>query len=375
MNNIDSIIEHCKSLVLQPEHRRRYLKSIQERSNGIIGYFSNYIPPELIAAAGFHPLRIIGHFGAGDGQPMFHSVCSFVQDVLAAARAGEFAELDGIIFPNSCDSLKALQQVWEAEFKSLSCRTLRHSLNTDPSAVNYYAAQLKELAMDLQKTSGHLTSENTLREVILEYNDIRGLIRQIYELRQTGQSAMSYADWLAVMTAGLMMDRTEYADTLRQILEQGRHNPASHSGKRILIAGPLVDHYPLIAQMEELGASIVADDITNGWRFCDHDVSIEGDLYEALAHRILLSSPSPTLNAPSGDADFVHRVRQLGVQGVGFINQQCCEPQVHSYLSKSRLLESFGIQSLLINVEHGEWQAQEHDLLRIESFLELAAKA
>jgi len=371
VNRIDFIIEHCNKLLLQPDYRQRYLTSIQSRSSGIIGYFSNYIPPELIAAAGFHPLRIIGRFGAGDGQPMFHSVCSFAQDVLAAARAGEYDLFNRIIFPNSCDSLKALQQVWEDEFRGIPCWTLRHPLNTDASAVNYFAGQLKALDVDLQKTSGRLPSENTLRDVILEYNGIRGLIRQIYELRQEGRSALSYA----VMTAGLMMDRTEYADILRLLLnEVGRPSPTC-SGKRILIAGPLVDHYPLIARMEELGANIIADDITNGWRFCDCDVRPEGDLYQALAHRILLSSPSPTLNAPSGDADFVHRVSQLHVQGVVFINQQCCEPQVHSYLSKSRLLEPLGIPSLFINVEHGEWQVQEHDLLRIESFLELAAKS
>ena len=62
MGITQQIIEKCKDLVSKPDYRHAYLLNIGERYRGISGYFSNYIPEEIIAAARLYPLRIIGFY-------------------------------------------------------------------------------------------------------------------------------------------------------------------------------------------------------------------------------------------------------------------------------------------------------------------------
>lgn len=370
MNTIQHNLEHCRKLIAEPSYRRDYLRSIANRKGGVVAYFSNYIPAELISAAGFHPLRILGRFAAGDGQPLPQPVCSFVQDVFAAARAGEFADLRGVIFPNSCDALKVLQQNWDSS-RWPAVWSLRHPINTDASAVQYLAEQLKTLGGRLQSASCVAVSNERLTQMIVEYNELRDLCRKLYLLRQAGELTLDYADVLAVTTASLIMERSECTAMLLQLLKSCRCAPKAPGSKRILIAGPLMDHLALACQLEQLGAFIVSDDVTNGWRSCDRQTSIGGDPYANLARQILESHPSPTLYSPLADAAFLEHAAQANVKGVIFINQKFCEPHVHSYVARSGGLQKLNIKTLLIELEHGRPDAQEHDRLRIESFLEL----
>lgn len=110
METIQQMIEKCKVLISNPDYRQEYLLKAKKNYQGISGYFSNYIPEEIIAAAGLYPLRIIGF---NDTQKascsvMFNPICSFVQDVFVAAHSGSYSFLSNIIFPNSCDSLRVL---------------------------------------------------------------------------------------------------------------------------------------------------------------------------------------------------------------------------------------------------------------------------
>ena len=143
-----------------------------------------------------------------------------------------------------------------------------------------------------------------------------------------------------------------------------------------MIVGPLVDNYMLLEQIEQLGAYIVYDDITNGARYCDMDVVIQGDLYENIARRYLLSGPSPTLNSnnPADDESFRKLICDLDLQGVIFINQKFCEPHVHNYLSRIETLKQMKINFLMLEVEHDRLAVSQRDLLRIESFIEVAQR-
>jgi hypothetical protein len=60
MTVIQPFLDKCKDLISKPDYRRAYLLNASQKYRGITGYFSNYIPEEIIAAAGLYPLRIIG---------------------------------------------------------------------------------------------------------------------------------------------------------------------------------------------------------------------------------------------------------------------------------------------------------------------------
>jgi benzoyl-CoA reductase subunit C len=378
MPTIQRLLEKCKNLISKSDYRRAYLLDIPQKYQGITGYFSNYIPEEIIAVAGLYPLRIIGFWNVSKSpqRSLFNPVCSFVRDVFLAACSDEFSFLRNIVFPNSCDSLKVLRQMWEYEIKKPKVYTLLHPINADDSSVKYFANQLKAFAVEMKKESGVDFTDAELKKTIDKYNQMRGLLRQLYDIRKTN-TFMTGADAVALMTAGLIMERDEYNTMLRQIIDEGLQNRRNDKNlKRIMIMGPLTDNYALLDKIERFGAIIIDDDITNGSRYCSRDVETAGDLYENLARRYLFADPSPTLNSSikTDEQAYRRRIDGLDLQGVIYINQKFCEPHIHNYLAKLEILKQRKINVLMLEIEHAGLDTSERDLLRIESFIEIAQR-
>ncbi|GEM_PF-4007403 len=375
--SLNQVIGRCKKLVLDPLVRRQYLLDIRKQGRSIVGCFSNYIPEEIVAAAGYHPARIIGIFGASNAlsRSLLNPVCSFVQDVFSAACTGEFSSMDVVVFPNSCDSLRVLRDIWDCQIKTPTACALLHPVRNDRDSILYFADQLRSFAAQLSRKSGVEIAESALKTSIDRYNQTRQLLRKLYDLRKTGEFLLKGSDAVALMTAGLVLDRNQYNAMLQQVIELGSHKQSGgNRPKRMMIVGPLVDHYPLLEKIEEFGACLIVEDITNGARYCDRDVEPQGDLYENIAERYLCASPSPTMNDTTQlyEDSFRSRIRELNLDGVIFINQKFCEPHVHNYLAKMGILKQMRISCLMLEVDHGKQDVHERDALRLESFIEMA---
>jgi benzoyl-CoA reductase subunit C len=379
MTTIQRLLEKCKDLISKPDYRKTYLLDASKKYHGITGYFSNYIPEEIIAVAGFYPLRIIGFFdnSKSSHRSLFNPVCSFVRNIFLAACSGEFSFLRNIVFPNSCDSLKVLRQMWEYEIKKPKAYTLLHPINTDSGSVQYFARQIKAFAGEMKRESGADFTDAELKKTIDKYNQTRSLLRRLYDIRKNN-TFLTGSDAVALMTAGLIMDRDEYNAMLSRIIDDGLQSSHGNKNlKRIMIMGPLMDNYMLLNRIEQLGAVIVDDDITNGSRYCSQDVETRGDLYANLAKRYLSAGPSPTLNSSikTDERAFKERIDKLDLHGVIYINQKFCEPHVHNYFAKLAVLKQKKINVLMLEIEHDGLDVGERDLLRIESFIEIAKRS
>jgi benzoyl-CoA reductase subunit C len=377
MIQTEQILEKCKCLVTQQDYRAAYLQEIQSKVLGISGCFSNYIPVEIISAAGFHPLRIIGRYETSSfhGKSLYNPVCSFARDIFTAAESGAFSFVSNMIFPNSCDSLRVLQQMWETNPTLPPVYVLLHPIQADDNSVRYFARQTEKLADFLQNESGQGFTDSQLADSIKRYNQTRQLLGKLYAGHDDESPFLKGSERITLVTAGMIMNRDEYNQILQEILD---HDYSSSSeeveiGKRIMVIGPLVDNLELLEMIEQLGALIVADDVTNGSRYFNMDVELEGNLYENLAKRYLRSGPSPTMNADilKDERLFRRRVTDLHPDGVIFINQKFCEPHVHSYLARLEILKEMKINALMLEVEHDRDTVSERDLFRIESFVEM----
>ena len=370
------ILEKCKCLVLQPGYRAAYLQEIQSKTRGISGCFSNYIPEEVIAAAGFHPLRIIGRYETPsyEGQSLRTPVCSFVRDVFAVAQSGAFSFLSNVVFPHSCDSLQVLQQMWEAELTSPPAYVLLHPIKADDYSVRYFAQQIEKLANLLKNDSGLSFTDSQLADHIQRYNRTRQLLRTLYGVSAGKAPLLKGSDRIALVTAGMIMDRDEYNQMLHLVIENlSAGSLEREAGKRIMVLGPLVDDLELLETIERLGASIIADEVTNGSRYFDGDVELDGNLYENLARRYLRARPSPTMSSDFqlDEQLFYQRVTDLNPDGIIYINQKFCEPHIHNYLAKREILAEMKVNILMLEVEHHRDVVSERDLLRVESFVEM----
>jgi benzoyl-CoA reductase subunit C len=370
------ILLMCRRLITEPAYRQEYLRRIRGRTRGISAYLSNYIPEEIIAVTGFHPLRIIGRFetSGSQGWSLHAPVCSFARDMYAAADSGGFSSVSHVIFPNSCDSLRALREVWEIDRTLPPMYVLLHPIQADDHSVRYFAEQIESLARKLMEESGLCFTESQLADHIQRYNRSRQWLRELSPGAGGRPHLLRGSEWIILVTAGMIADRDEYNRMLQVIVAEDQETgPRSRdAGKRIMIIGPLVDSVELLETIERFGAMVVGEDITNGSRYCGLDVDLDGNLYENLAKRYLRWGPSPTMNMDIGQGDelFGRRLMDLNPDGVIFVTQKFCEPHVHNYLAKRHLLTRMNVNTLMLELEHNEAAVSAHDLLRVQAFIE-----
>ena len=109
---IEGIISSLADITEDPYKRARDWK---EATGGkVIGCFPMHIPEEIISAAGMLPVTLLGNekkisFADEYLQP---SVCHLARGNLGLALRGDLNFLDGIIFPDICDVVKNLPDIW-----------------------------------------------------------------------------------------------------------------------------------------------------------------------------------------------------------------------------------------------------------------------
>ena len=95
----------------------------KSKGGKVMGHFCNYVPDELLHAAGILSIRI---FGSPD--PVTHAdahlqsyVCKVIRSSFDMGLKGELDYLDGLIIPYTCDAMRLLYDLWEKNLGVSSC--------------------------------------------------------------------------------------------------------------------------------------------------------------------------------------------------------------------------------------------------------------
>ena len=80
-----------------------------------IGFTCAYAPVPIIEAAGFSPFRVFPETDSQDqsGHMLHDNLCPHVKKVLDRALDEDLPELGGMVFINSCDSMRRLSDAWQ----------------------------------------------------------------------------------------------------------------------------------------------------------------------------------------------------------------------------------------------------------------------
>jgi benzoyl-CoA reductase/2-hydroxyglutaryl-CoA dehydratase subunit BcrC/BadD/HgdB len=206
-----------------------------------------------------------------------------------------------------------------------------------------------------------------LRASIALYNGHRRLLQS---LSSPGQASLSaFARW-HLTNAAMLIPPEEFPGLLSAVA--GLPVLAAGQGRRrLLLSGATLDDPEFIALIENLGASVVGDDLCNGERYCDTLASEQGDPWEALADRYLNRVPCPCKHAGL-DARIRHLTglaAERRAQGVIFVLKKYCDPHAWDYPPLAEALKAAGVPSLLLETE--ATTPLEAMRTRVEAFLEM----
>jgi benzoyl-CoA reductase subunit C len=304
----------------------------------VIGYMPIYVPRELIHAAGFLPLGIVG---GGDQLEVIHGdayyqsyICRIPRSTIELGVSGRLDFVDGMLFPSICDVIRNLSGMWKMMFPNVYVRYFDvPQTYRDDIGGNYYINELTELRHDLGELRGKPIGDDELRRSIAVYNDNRRLVRELYAFRAQCPWQAPAAEVYLVVRAGLVLPIEEHSAMIRDYLAAAADEKRPRRDNcRIVLTGVFCEQPPLslIKSLELAGCYVVDDDLLLITRWLVGDVDPEGDPLRNLALAFLHQSESTAAkyepNLQEKGQHLVRAVRRADAEGVIFACPSFCDP-------------------------------------------------
>lgn len=340
-----------------------------------IGYFCPFVPEELLQASGALPVRLmdmpvkISHAQAH--LPAY--CCHLVKSSLENYLRGNLDFLKGIVFSQSCDSMKGLAEIWALQGRlSFQFNLMVPTRLDSPLARDYFKTEMAGFKAFLEKKIGPISQES-LKKAIRLFNRIREQLRILYARRRHDPNRLSGKELAQIIRAGYQMDRDGYLDLLTRLLSTWPEQTAGEPrGVPIYLSGNMVHAGEWFSLIEQAGARIMADDLCSGGRTLRLSVPEDQDPLEALGDRYFTTYLCPTkYQGPLAHQEILFKeVQESGAKGVIFLFYKFCEPYYFDYPDLKKFLEARGTPTLLLELEDPS-QAREQAKIRIQAFVEM----
>lgn len=343
----------------------------------VAGYMCSYAPQELLYAAGYLPIRILGRSGDTHRadellQPF---ACSFARCVLDSVLEQEWPFLDMVMFSHTCDTMQNLADLWRAHAPDTPALIASVPTRTDGDApVRYYLAELRRLREQLERHAGPI-SDAALQTSLELYREHRRAMQELYALRVKYPGIISGTRMTQITLAAMLTDRREHLAQIRALIDAVKKAPVEEAASpvpRVFAAGGMCRHAGFIALIEDAGCAVVGDDLCVGARSFDFPDVEADDPLEAVARACLARKPCPAFHRAGNEPGeaLVEAVRRDRADGVIFLLTSFCDPVAFDYVPMAAALEKADIPALSLSVEQHR-EPPEQLRTRVAAFVEI----
>lgn len=332
-----------------------------------VGLFPVYTPVELVHAAGMLPAGVIGggnQIEIAHADARFQSfICSLVKSTLELGMTNRLDCFDAMVFNSICDPARNLASVFRRNFPAMAIEFIHYPQNPgSPSAAEYLEAEYQRVLESFSGLSGRRVTDADLAASIGQYNQVRSLLRDLYQLRATSPERVSATASYVLTRASTLLAPEDAIPLLRGALgELKALNVKPKDRVRVLVVGAFCEQPPLdlIESLEQAGCYLLDDDFLLGWRFFTGDVQTDGvspmrSLVESYLDHSVHASVKHDLRKPRARA-LLDRVQELDADAVIFLGAKFCEPALFDYALYRRALEEHGIRHLFLEFEEKMW--------------------
>ena len=344
------------------EHPYRVISAYKQEGKKVIGVLPYFAPVELVVAAGMVPMGIWGSNKKTIAQAKEYCAtfyCTIAQLALEMLLDGTLDQLDGIITPTICDTLRPMSQNFRVAMEGkLPCIFLAHPQNRKPAfGLQFTVDQYMHVKSELEKISGNTITDEALRDAIKVMNRSRKARREFVKLAGQHPEAISAVERSAVLRSAWFMEPAVHAQKLEELNEELSKLPASNwKGRKVVTSGIICDNPKLLQIFDDNNIAIAADDVAQETRAFRVDASEEGDPKMALAQQfadqdydVLLYDEHSNKNRR---ADYVvQMVKESGAQGLVLFMQQFCDPEEMEYPYLKKALDDAGIPHIKLGVD------------------------
>lgn len=255
--------------------RQQSLKKL--KTHKAMGYFCLYVPPEIIEAYGFIPVRLAG-MGSGqaenEGEKFIHNeACSFCKECLGLKSLKQLPHdgVDYVVIPSPCDQMKRHGEKWHLDFGVPTYHLFVPATWEDASCQDIYWQEIKWLAEELKAIK---VRERSLQTIVDQYNEARQRLICL-------SSRLNYEDLFNLTHLFFISPVSEFLHYLDQI-EEHVTSESVVSSERIrlmLVGSPIGYGDNFIQQILEphRDIQIVYDATCTGQRSFDINIPLGGN--------------------------------------------------------------------------------------------------
>ena len=357
--SIEVMIKEFAEIAANPKAQLNKYKAEGKKCIGVLPY---YAPEELVEAAGMVPFGMWGSNKKTIARAKEYCAtfyCTIAQLALEMLLDGTMDQLDGIITPTICDTLRPMSQNFRVAMKDkLPCIFLAHPQNRfAPWGLQFCIDQYTNVRNELDKIAGHAMTDEDIRAAIVTYNKARAARREFVKLANDHCDVISATKRSAVLKAAWFMTKAEYTEKLVALNAELKALPVCEwKGVKVVTSGIICDNPELLKIFDDNNIAIAADDVAHESRAFRVDASEEGDPMMALAqqfadqdYEVLLYDPQSSKNRRG---EFVaNMVKESGAQGLILFMQQFCDPEEMEYPYLKKALDEAGIPHIKLGVD------------------------
>jgi len=357
-----------------PPSRKEYLRQ-QKGIHGrhIFGVFPAQYPREILWAMNALPVEIwdppleVSQANA-HLQPY---ICSVVKLGLELILQGKCEDLDGFLFPHTCDSIQNLASI-VCDYLGINkpcCFFYHPKAPYRKSSRIYYLEQLKGLASRLEKQLGPL-DPSKLKQGVEQGREVASLLGELYQMRGRGEFCASNAEFYQVIRQGEFLHPDDFVPLLGEFMEAFRGR--ADSGPAVILSGGLPSPPEILTLLDELGVRVTDDDLLACSRRLLVPPAKAEDPFEALAECYFAMPPCTTKgSAVSERVDhLLEKIENSGAKGVIFNMVKFCEPELFDVPQLRAALKKRGLPSLVIDSELNQGISGQLTT-RVEAFVEM----
>ncbi len=343
---------------------KKLLNEYKAAGKKVIGVLPYYAPEELVYAAGMVPMGIWGSNNKTIARAKEYCAtfyCTIAQLALEMMLDGTMDQLDGVITPTICDTLRPMSQnfrVSMAKLQKMPTIFLAHPQYRRPAfGLQFTVDQYTNVRNELDKIAGHKMTDEDIRAAIKVYNKFRQARREFVKLAGEHPEAVSAVNRSAVLKAGYFMEKPAYTEKLNELNAELAALPASNwNGVKIVTSGIICDNPVLLKIFDDNNVAIATDDVAHESRTIRVDADEEGDPMMALAKQfanedydVLLYDEASNQNRRG---EFVaNLVKESGAKGLVLFMQQFCDPEEMEYPYLKKALDGAGIPHIKLGID------------------------
>lgn len=373
MSKVEAILSQLKDIAANPKKAMDDYKA--ETGKGAVGIMPIYAPEEMVHATGYLPMGIWGAQGktiskARTYLPPF--ACSIMQQVMELQCEGAYDDLAAVLFSVPCDTLKCLSQKWKGTSPVI---VFTHPQNRGLEAANKFLVKEYELVKaQLEHYLGVTITNAALERSIAIYNENRQVMREFVKVAADYPQVIDAVSRHAVFKARQFMLKEKHTELVKELIAEVKAMPVQPwKGKKVIVAGILLEPNELLDIFNEFGLAIVDDDLAQESRQIRVDVldGEEGPLYRmAKAWQQMYGCSVATDTKKGRGKMLMNKMAQTGADAVIIAQMKFCDPEEWDYPVMYREFEERGVKNLMIEVDQ-EVTSFEQVKTRLQSFVEM----